>query len=81
MCLAKGPQRSDAGEGGTRGLSVSIQALYHWATALPLTLCNGGCNNVEYMYGNVTFFLTNRNFEIIQMACDEKYHAFALLYS
>ena len=28
MCLAQGPQRSDAGE-------VSSQALYHWATAIP----------------------------------------------
>ena len=35
MCLAQGPQRSDAGEAGTRGPSVSSQALYHWATALP----------------------------------------------
>ena len=35
MCLAQGPQRSDAGEARTRGLSVSSQALYHWATALP----------------------------------------------
>ena len=35
MCLAQGPQRSDAGEAQTRGLSVSSQALYHWATALP----------------------------------------------
>ena len=35
MCLAKGPQRSDAGEAQTSGLSVSSQALYHWATALP----------------------------------------------
>ena len=25
------PQRSDAGEARTRGPSVSIQALYHWA--------------------------------------------------
>ena len=43
MCLAQGPQRSDAGEARTRGLSVSSQALYHWATALPIwvivTLC------------------------------------------
>ena len=38
MCLAQGPQRSDAGEAGTRGPSVSSQALYHWATALPGTL-------------------------------------------
>ena len=34
MCLARGPQRSDAGEARTRGPSVSSQALYHWATAL-----------------------------------------------
>ena len=34
MCLAQGPQRSDAGEARTRGRSVSSQALYHWATAL-----------------------------------------------
>ena len=35
MCLAQGPQRSDAGEARTRGPSVLSQALYHWATALP----------------------------------------------
>ena len=35
MCLAQGPQRSDAGEARTHGLSVSSQALYHLATALP----------------------------------------------
>ena len=34
MCLAQGPQRSDAGEAQTRGPSVSSQAVYHWATAL-----------------------------------------------
>ena len=38
MCLAQGPQHSDAGEAGTRGPSVSRQALYHWATALPSKL-------------------------------------------
>ena len=38
MCLAQGPQRSDAGEAQTRDPSVSSQALYHWATALPQTL-------------------------------------------
>ena len=31
MCLAQGPQRSDAGEAQTRGASVSSQALYHCA--------------------------------------------------
>ena len=36
MCLAQGQQRSDASEARTRGPSVSSQALYHWATALPL---------------------------------------------
>ena len=35
MCLAQGPQLSDADEAPTRGPSVSSQALYHWATALP----------------------------------------------
>ena len=35
MCLAQGPQRSDAGKARTRDPSVSSQALYHWATALP----------------------------------------------
>ena len=33
MCLAQGPQRSDAGEAWTRGPSVSSQALYHCAPA------------------------------------------------
>ena len=36
MCLAQGPQRSDAGEARTRGPLVSSQALYQRATALPL---------------------------------------------
>ena len=40
MCLAQGPQRSDAGETWTRDPSVSSQALYHWATALPSTGCD-----------------------------------------
>ena len=35
MCLAEGPQRSEAGEARTRGPSVSSQVIYHWATALP----------------------------------------------
>ena len=36
MCLAQGPQCSDAGEAWTHGTSVSSQALYHWAIAIPL---------------------------------------------
>ena len=39
MCLAQGPQRSDAGEARTRGPLVSSQALYHWATVLPQVHC------------------------------------------
>ena len=35
MCPAQRPQRSDAAEGRARGPSVSSQALYHWASALP----------------------------------------------
>ena len=35
MCLAQGPQRSDACEARIRGPSVSSQALYQWATGLP----------------------------------------------
>ena len=33
MCFAQGPQRNDASEARARGLSVSSQALYHYATA------------------------------------------------
>ena len=32
MCIAQGPQHSDAGEARTRGPWVSSQALYHLAT-------------------------------------------------
>ena len=42
MCLAQGPQRSDAGEAWTRGPSVSSQALYHWATAFPTYVLTDG---------------------------------------
>ena len=36
MWLAQGPQSSDAREARTNSPFVSSQALYHWATALPL---------------------------------------------
>ena len=38
MCLAQGPHRSDASEAQTHNPSVSSQALYHRATALPNAL-------------------------------------------
>ena len=41
MCLAQGPQCSDAGEARTHGSSVSSEALYHWAIALPIKKCKG----------------------------------------
>ena len=46
MCLARGPQRSNAGEARTHGPSFSSQALYHWATALP-QLCRDRSSWVE----------------------------------
>ena len=48
MCLAHGPQRSDAGEARACGPSVLNQALYHWATALP-----------DWFYDIITEFLEN----------------------
>ena len=49
MCLAQGPQRSDASEACIRGPLVSSQALYHWATVLPEPACsskNLNSNNI-----------------------------------
>ena len=39
MCLAQGPQRSDAGEARTRGPSVSSQALYHCSLCKKIFIC------------------------------------------
>ena len=51
MFLAQGPQRSDPGEAQTRSPSVSSQALYHWATALPTELFKKQCDKyMKYMY-------------------------------
>ena len=54
MCLAQGPQRSDASKARTHCPSVSSQALYHWATALPsnidktkVLMTNGSLMKVE----------------------------------
>ena len=49
MWLAQGPQCSDAGEARTRYPSVSSQALYHWATALPLNWWAGFLNYIEIL--------------------------------
>ena len=46
MCLVQGPQHNDSGEARTRGSSVSSQPLYHWATALPLRICEQYTNIV-----------------------------------
>ena len=44
MCLAQGPQHSDAVEVRTRGPSVSSQALYHWAPIF---------NDTDLMFGPI----------------------------
>ena len=51
MCLAQGPQRNDADEARTRGPSVSSQALYHWAAALPDSLVP--VNSFKVIWGRV----------------------------
>ena len=59
MCLAQGPERSDPGEALTRHLSVSSQALYHLATALPATFnatCELGIIN-QYMKYRIVLIL------------------------
>ena len=50
MCLAQGPQRSDAGEARTCDPSFTSQALYHWATSLPLFLFSS--EMLIFMAGN-----------------------------
>ena len=59
MCLAQGPQHSDAGEDRTRGPSFSSQALYHLATALPNTCMNMNTNMNNNI--NITDNDDNRN--------------------
>ena len=49
MCLAQGPQCSDAGEARTRSPSVSSQAFYHRVTALPFQILLTG---KEQYYSN-----------------------------
>ena len=55
MCLAQGPQRSDAREAHTRGPSVSSQALYHWATALPILWVKDTWNVAQYPLHHVIY--------------------------
>ena len=55
MCLAQGPQRSDADEARTRGSSVWTQALYHLAMALPEKLLLGRKESKKQNKINVSF--------------------------
>ena len=57
MCLAQGPQGSDAGEARTCGPSVSSQALYHWATALPITDRDPAMYNVDMVNKSSEFLV------------------------
>ena len=50
MCLAQGPQHSDTGEARARGPSVSSQAHYHWATALPACGVRKHLDSVDHDY-------------------------------
>ena len=53
MCLAQGPQRSDAGEARIRGPSVLSQALYNCAAFLTL---GAGLGASGYPGGQKNFF-------------------------
>ena len=56
MCLAQGPQRSDTCEARTRGLSVSSQALYHWAHRKSMeALCRNGKHMSNTVGGHKTY--------------------------
>ena len=57
MCLAQGPQHSDAGEARTHGPSVSSQALYHWATALPTCMLKIRIYDSTYLLNNLVNYL------------------------
>ena len=65
MFLAQRPQRIDAGEARTRGPSVSSQAFYHWATALPASVQEVRVifkwNNLQSL-GKVLLHFKNMNF-------------------
>ena len=52
MCIAQGPQGSDTSEAPTRDPLVSSQALYHWATALPMKWLNLNIETIESKYRN-----------------------------
>ena len=60
MRLDKGPQCNDAGEARTRSLSVSSQALYHWATALPFQ--DKGFLECVWIYMQQTYKYVNNIF-------------------
>ena len=62
MCLAQGPQRSDAGEARTRSPSVSSQALYYWATALPMLVCEIYTINIIAKLDKMAIFVLQENF-------------------
>ena len=59
MCLAQGPQRSDAGEARTPDPSVSSQAFYHRATALPCVI--GGFASFHGLHRSVKLFLLTQS--------------------
>ena len=70
MCLAQGPQPSEA---QTRGPSVSSKALYHWATALPKKL-----SPLPLTYFPILAYL-EYTCELQQFIADANTHTYLLL--
>ena len=62
MCLAQGPQHicSDACEARPRRPSVSSQALYHWAAALPPTLTSWVSRSKERKRKYITIWFSTK---------------------
>ena len=81
MCLAQGPQRSDAGEARTRGPSVSSQALYHWATALPIYTYIRKMNKAMFILKDnwVSILLVHLN-RVLLVVFNKMWHHLVVLY-
>ena len=63
-------QHSDAGEAPSRGPSVSSQALYHWATALPTLLRVETCTEKLINDWGCNFSTINSTLYVIETPFD-----------
>ena len=64
MCLAHGPQRSDAGEARTRSPSVSSQALYHLNHITPIA--KNKTESIKRINAWIYALLKNNNSILVQ---------------